>query len=290
MIFLRHSLVLSTFILSALSSPTLPEQRKQQQEPHNPSRGSPQEEFQRLLAEIDESSIHAALHRWSSKFQDGVFNRDRTALEAIHAENAPVATSLIRLAKRQDNTTISTSASPDPPPTTTSPDDDTPSTTPEPDSPSTSNTSPAPPPATSNGVIQPVTTRTTATRAPTTQAVAVSTPPSATPIATTSGRVVFSVSNSQLTTVEASEEVVSFTPASSTVLSTFTLPDGQLSTQTSVTVVDAPVTGGGVGAPAATGAGAGNPGLQQGIASATRSVWKEVVAVVGGAVVMGLAM
>lgn len=55
-------------------------------------------------------------------------------------------------------------------------------------------------------------------------------------------------------------------------------------------MVDAPVTGGNIGAPAATETGGqSNPQLQS-VASATRGYWKEVVAVVGGAVVMGLAM
>ncbi|ERF76925.1 hypothetical protein EPUS_02637 [Endocarpon pusillum Z07020] len=271
--FLPQTLVLSTLFLSALSSPTRPDQQQQQQRheqeaapTHGPAR---LEEFQALLAEVDESSIHSALHLWSSKFKDGVFSHDR--------KTPPLATSLLHIAKRQSNNNTTTAPS-SPEPSTASPtESDSPtsqsdSPSPSSDSPSSPSAteetqSPAPPPQTSDGVILPVSSRTTATRAPTTQAVPVSTPPSATPIATTDGRVVFSVSAAAgssgnsgnsgsssgtvaggLVTVEASSELVSFSPSSSTVLSTFTLPDGRLSTQTSVTVVDAPVTGGGLGA------------------------------------------
>lgn len=298
MIFLWRSIVLSTLILSAVSSPTPQDHQQQRRQAPNPSKApSDVEGFQRLLADLDETSIHRALHLWSSKFKDGVFSHDRTALEAVHSENPPLATSLLHLAKRQNNnttTTIPTSPS-DPSPT------DVESVTESDDNDDTSTSSPpqssTPNPLTSEGIIQPISTRTTATRVPTTTAVPVSTPASATPIATSDNRVIFSVTPSSgasqgaLTTVDVTSETISFTPSSSIVLSTLTLPDGQLSTQTSVTVVDAPVTGGTLGAPDVTATGGANtPTLQQGVASATRGVWKELVVVLGGAVVMGLAM
>lgn len=296
MISFWQSIVLSTLFLSAISSPTPQDQQQQrrrdqqQQQPPKPSNvPTDVEGFQRLLADIDDSSIHSALHHWSSKFQDGIFSHDRTALEAVHSENAPLATSLLRLAKRQsDNNTTIPSSNP-PSSTTDEPESDTPSTS-EPESPTVA-------PSTSEGIILPVSTRTTATRAPTTTAVPVSTPSSATPVATSDDRIVYSVSASSgasqgsLTTVEITSELISYAPSSSIVLSTLTLPNGGLSTQTSITVVDSPVTGGTLGAPVVTATGGANsPTLQEGVASATRAVWKELVAVLGGAVVIGLAM
>lgn len=298
MTILRQLIVLSVLLLAVLSSPTRQQPQDPQDPSHHPAEG---EDFQRLLADVDENSIHSALHRWSSKFQDGVFSRDRTALEAIRSENAPIATSLLHLAKRQASndtvtTTPSSSAEPSEPP---------PSSTPAPPLPESSESgsqTPDAPPETSSDVVSPPASTdvtTPATRAPTTEAVPVSTPSAAVPIATSEGRIVFSVSASggssgRLTTVDATSKVVSFgRPSSSLVLSTITLPDGSLSTQTSVTFVDAPITAGGGGAgqsnPTATDGG-GAPGLQNGVASATKGLWKEVVAVMGGAVVMGLAI
>lgn len=67
--------------------------------------------FQQLLKEVDENALHAALHDYSpTKFKHGVFREDRTALEAVHQENAAVATKLISLAKRANEPNNTTSA------------------------------------------------------------------------------------------------------------------------------------------------------------------------------------
>lgn len=57
-----------------------------------------------------------------------------------------------------------------------------------------------------------------------------------------------------------------------------------MSTFTSVTIVDSPVTGGGIGAPDSSQT-AGGPSLQNGAAGRVRGAGREVVAVVAAAVV-----
>ncbi|CAF9903084.1 MAG: hypothetical protein HETSPECPRED_000111 [Heterodermia speciosa] len=71
------------------------------------------EAFQRLLDQVDPPSLHAALHDFSpKKFTHGMFEKDRTAAEALHKEDASIASSIVALAKRQDNSTTTTSAAP----------------------------------------------------------------------------------------------------------------------------------------------------------------------------------
>jgi len=62
------------------------------------------EAFQQLLEQVDPPALHAALHDFSpKKFKHGVFKEDQTAVEAIHRDDAPLATSILSLAKRQDS-------------------------------------------------------------------------------------------------------------------------------------------------------------------------------------------
>ena len=59
--------------------------------------------FQRLLDQVDAPALHAALHNYSpKKFKHGVFQEDRTAVEAVHRDDAPLATTIVSIAKRQD--------------------------------------------------------------------------------------------------------------------------------------------------------------------------------------------
>ena len=59
--------------------------------------------FQRLLDQVDPPALHAALHNYSPrKFKHGVFQEDRTAVEAVHRDDAPLATTIVSIAKRQD--------------------------------------------------------------------------------------------------------------------------------------------------------------------------------------------
>ncbi|CUS14097.1 unnamed protein product [Tuber aestivum] len=65
-----------------------------------------EQQFQDLLRDVPEDRLHAALHDYGgSKFKHGVFPGDRPALDVIHRERAADATRLVKLAKRQSNTT-----------------------------------------------------------------------------------------------------------------------------------------------------------------------------------------
>jgi hypothetical protein len=214
--------------------------------------------FQKLLADIDENAIHSALHRWSSKFRDGIFSKDRTAIEAVHSENPRLATKLVHLARRQSNSTATTSRK-------------------------TSTTAKT----TSEGGA-----KTTATK---------SASPSPTAAGTKPGDVVFTTNtegNPIASTISGGVETLptdetSFRRVSSTVLSTTTLPNGQRSTITAVTVVNSPVTDiptpSGSAGVSPTGTGR-SPSLQTGAASPSLGWKKEMVAMMGGAVVVAMAL
>ncbi|KAL8852196.1 MAG: hypothetical protein Q9221_002906 [Calogaya cf. arnoldii] len=105
------------------------------------------EEFNRLLAEVDQQALHAALHNYSpKKFKHGMFKEDRTAVEAIHREQPSVASTIVAKAKRQDiptnGTTPATTPAENPSPTTPLPEN--PSDTAEDVPQSPSNTASAP--------------------------------------------------------------------------------------------------------------------------------------------------
>jgi hypothetical protein len=104
---------------------------------------------------------------------------------------------------------------------------------------------------------------------------------------------VYSSSAGGLVTVASSIAFVTYQRSSQEILSTFTLPNGQLTTATSVVVVNAPITGsvetatGTAGAAQATSASAG---LQSGAGSASRGHLKEVALMLGGAAVIAMAL
>ena len=57
--------------------------------------------LQKLLEEVDAPSLHAALHDLSpKKFKHGMFQDDRTAVQAIHKDEPSLATSVVAVAKR----------------------------------------------------------------------------------------------------------------------------------------------------------------------------------------------
>jgi hypothetical protein len=66
--------------------------------------------FQELLSDVSDASLHDVLHDVSDKYKHGIYPEDKTALKAIHKDNPAMATSLVRLARRQQNTTMSSSA------------------------------------------------------------------------------------------------------------------------------------------------------------------------------------
>jgi len=253
------TLFVTFFAATVLSTPTSPQESTEA--------GAPDyETFQKMLEEVDESSIHSVLHSWSSKFRDGVFSKDRTATEHVHSVNPPLATKLLKVAKRASNTTTTPVVPPSSSPT----------------SKSTSASS-----VKSGSSVSSI-------------VVAKTTPSSAVVVSTNSAGVVFSNSAGSLTTVSTTEIAAattstpgeSFTQLSSTVLSTTTLPNGALSTITGVVVVNAPATAlaGTPSGSAGASATSGSPGLQSGAATPSRGIKKEMVAMVGGAVMVAMAL
>lgn len=283
--YLLFALLISSVAVAVAVSPT--DLTATDSSSRNPS-------LQEVLGNIDESSIHRALHLLSDKFRDGVFPTDTNAVEALHKEDASLAARLMKLAKRQqpaDNSTSSTvppspsSESPPPPtsqvPSTTSEQPPETTKTPEPTTPSTTDQSTPPPttpstttaPSTTSSEKPPETTQSTEqtttsespspTQSPTTFSTSSSTKPNTTP--------------SPSTTQEPNTDTEPYT---STYESTTTLPNGSLSTVTAVTVIH----------PTPTDTTTAEPGLQTGAAAATAGLTKEIIAVVGGAVVVAMAL
>jgi hypothetical protein len=55
-----------------------------------------------LIDSIDMTVLHGVLHQLAPKFQDGVFSKDRSAIEHVHSENPVIASKLVHIAlKRQ---------------------------------------------------------------------------------------------------------------------------------------------------------------------------------------------
>lgn len=100
------------------------------------------EEFSKMLEQVDQQALHAALHDYSpKKFKHGMFKEDRTAVEAIHREQPSLASTIVAKAKRQDipsnGTAPASTPADNPSPTTPLPEDPSDTASPPPDSPST---------------------------------------------------------------------------------------------------------------------------------------------------------
>jgi len=68
-------------------------------------------EFQELLDSVEPASLHEVLHKHlKEKYQHGVYQEDKTAMEVVHQQDAEVAQSLVELAKRQAGSTNGTVA------------------------------------------------------------------------------------------------------------------------------------------------------------------------------------
>ena len=242
--------------------------------------------FQKLLAQVDSPALHAALHDFSpKKFKHGMFPEDRTAVEAIHKEEPGIATGILKmakLAKRADNGTVTTTQVA-PKPTTTL-------NLPAPIGPQTSTVeSPAINPSTT----VPVTTSAApaTTSAPSTLATSTSASYSSGQVVTTTNAqgqvIVTTIGGGAVTLSPSSTSKEGLKPISitSTLLQTSTLPNGEQSTITAVTVI-------GVGGDEATrtagagpaGTSGGSPGLQTGEAVMTRGCGREMAVVLGAAV------
>jgi hypothetical protein len=96
---LRH-LFLFALLLAVLSTLVLADELSDDESDAN---------FQILLDSVPEDRLHDVLHDYDpTKFKHGVFQEDRTAIEAVHRNNPAAATKLIYLAKRQSNNTSTT--------------------------------------------------------------------------------------------------------------------------------------------------------------------------------------
>ncbi|EXJ77111.1 hypothetical protein A1O3_10269 [Capronia epimyces CBS 606.96] len=242
---LRKVLVFGTLVLGVLSSPRHTEEDdKSLINWHS---------FQTLLDTLDPATLHSVLHSLSPKFQDGVFSKDRAAIEHVHSENPAIASKLVHLAKKRQvsNSTTTTTSSQT-------------ASTPAQSSAEEQSSSRA---ASVSSVLSSAIYASTVPGA-TTVTVAPSTPTSATAVRTSDGAVVFSTVGGGLVTLTSSAVGVRFTPSTSTHLYYTTLPDGSIETSTSVVVVNAPITDS-PDATSAAGAAAtsSSPGLQNGAAT-----------------------
>lgn len=235
----RKAFVLATLFLSAFSNPT-PE--------HHDDDLSNWDKFSALLDTVDEGALHRVLHAVYPKFKDGVFSKDRTALEHVHSENPVMASKLVHIAKRQSNngtviaTTPSQSSSSARGSTSSSAQASASPSTPQETSQSLASVSVQS--SISSALTSQLSSQIYATTVPppTTVLVAPSSPSSATPISTGSGVVVYSTRGGGVVTLTSSAVRVSFTPSTSTHLYYTTSADGSVGTRTSLIIVNAPVT------------------------------------------------
>ncbi|MCJ1286835.1 hypothetical protein MMC26_006181 [Xylographa opegraphella] len=97
-----QSIVFSWLFILSVSSYVI--QDRSHSEEDNREALSDSEAFRQLLEQVDPPALHAALHDFSpKKFKHGIFQEDQTAVEAIHRDDAPLATSILSLAKRQES-------------------------------------------------------------------------------------------------------------------------------------------------------------------------------------------
>lgn len=217
--------------------------------------------FQKLLNEVDPPALHSALHEHSpKKFAHGMFREDRTAVEAIHREDPPLAQSIVMLAKRQfgSNSTAQPSSSP-------------------PTAPSTS----------SVGLIS-GSTPVTSLVSPTVS----TTPGSATASVTTKSAATSAVSSGSQSSVSSAAKFSATTTLptrTGITVQTSTLSNGSRSVVTQTTLLGGEIFGTTpTGTAGVQGSSTPTPGLQTGAATRTRNVCKEMLQVFGGAVVMAM--
>jgi len=242
MVGLRKAFVFSTLLLGVFCSPA----------PHTQEDDNAMvdwSQLQALLDTVDSSILHSVLHSLSPKFQDGVFSKDRSAVEHVHSENPVIASKLVHIAKKRQasNSTVSTTSTPSP-------------STPSQSSAAAESSSRA---VSVSSILSSAIYASTVPAA-TTVVVAPTTPESATAIETTSGAVVFSTLGGGLVTLTSSAVGVHFSPSTSTHLLYTTLPNGAVQTSTSVVVVNAPITeaASSTGAEGAASTTGSNPSLQ----------------------------
>jgi hypothetical protein len=101
---------LATFILGALLTLAFASAASH---PHCASKTQSKDDvkFKELLSSVSNDALHEVLHDVWKKYKHGVYPEDRTAMEAVHQDNAEMATVLIELAKRQSVTNGTTTTS-----------------------------------------------------------------------------------------------------------------------------------------------------------------------------------
>jgi len=214
-----------------------------------------------IIDDLDANVLHNVLHNLSPKFRDGVFSKDRAAIEHVHSENPVMASKLVYIAKRQNN---GTAAAVSPTPSATSVEEVAPTVSEAVSSLITASTLPA----------------------PTTIELAPSTNPGEIAVSTVPGGVVFSTEGGGVVTRTSSAVNVRFTRSTSTHTYYSTAADGSVTTSTSLVVVNAPVTETAVATAAAGAAQAsGDPGLQN---AAGRSSPESVFLGMLGAALVGV--
>jgi len=211
-----------------------------------------------LLDTIDNHALHAVLHNLAPKFRDGVFSKDRAAIEHVHSANPVMASKLVYMAKRATNGTttaaVAVGASTSKAAATTTS--------------SVESVAPEVSSAVSSQLTQ------SALPSPTTVMVAPTTPPGATAISTVAGGVVYSTIGGGVVTETSSAVGVSFTKSTSTHYFYSTGANGIVTTSTSLVVVNAPVTATAVatGAAADAATSSSSPGLQKNGASRNQNI------------------
>ena len=75
-----------------------------------------QKKFQEILDTVEPASLHEVLLEHVNKYKHGVYPGDKTAMQAVHKQNAEVASSLVSLVRRQESATNGTTTPPPPPP------------------------------------------------------------------------------------------------------------------------------------------------------------------------------
>jgi hypothetical protein len=152
--FKKHHFFLTLLLVTLLTLGLVSAASNNARQPAALAVSEEQAKFQDLLNSVEPGCLHEVLHQFmGSKYKHGVYQEDKTAMEALHQSNAEAAHSLIELAKRQGGTSSSngsatTTTVPDSTTTTSVPVTSTapPTTLP----PSSSSTVPVPVPPTSS--------------------------------------------------------------------------------------------------------------------------------------------
>ncbi|KAK3350951.1 hypothetical protein B0H65DRAFT_104721 [Neurospora tetraspora] len=88
-----------------------PSRWQQRVQCHEGAASAEGENFQSMVDAASPDSLHIILHKtFPGRFQHGVWESEKQAIEAVRRDNAPLATAILRMAKRDDsNTTIASS-------------------------------------------------------------------------------------------------------------------------------------------------------------------------------------